>query len=138
MERHELDDEQWALIEGMFPENGKKAGRPWKSHREMINGMLWILRTGAPWRDLLERYGRWQSVYHRFQRYRRDGMFDRIVERLQVKLDEQGRIDWDLFCVDGSSIRAHHAAAGAKRGRRKSRKTTPWGVPAGVGERSCI
>ncbi len=81
MERHELGDEQWALIEDLFPKNGKKAGRPWSEHRRILNGMFWILGTGAPWRDLPRRYGPWQTVHRRFSRYRRDGTFDRILER---------------------------------------------------------
>lgn len=141
MERHELGDEQWALIEDLFPKNGKKAGRPWSEHRRILNGMFWILGTGAPWRDLPKRYGPWQTVHRRFSRYRRDGTFDRILERLQVKLDENGKIDWDLFCIDGSSVRAHRAAAGAKKGGpdippRMSPMTTLWAVPAGAGARS--
>jgi transposase len=138
MARHGLTDEQWALIEDMFPRNGEHAGRPWRGHRQMIDGMLWILTTGAPWRDLPEEFGPWQTVYHRFNTYRRDGTFDRIFERLQLKLNEEGKIDCELFCIDGSSVRASHAAAGAaKRGvLQKSRKTTLWGVLAGASGRS--
>jgi len=138
MRRHELTDEQWALIEDMFPKNGQGPGRPWNDHRTMVNAMFWILATGAPWRDLPERFGPWQSAYERFSMYRRDGTLDRIVERLQMKLDEKGKIDWELFCVDGSSVRAHRAAAGAKKGGphrppRTSPRTTLWAVPAGAG-----
>ena len=116
MARHAVTDEQWALIEDMFPKNGVKAGHPWSDHRRMIDGMLWILATGAPWRDLPKGFGPWQTVYHRFNTYRRDGTFDRILERLHAKLDGEGRIDWELFCIDASSVRASHAAAGAKKG----------------------
>ena len=138
MRRHELTDEQWALIEDMFPRNGQGPGRPWNDHRTMVNAMFWVLSTGAPWRDLPERFGPWQSSYGRFNTYRKDGTLDRIIERLQMKLDEKGKIDWELFCVDGSSVRAHRAAAGAKKGGphippRMSPRTTPWAVPAGAG-----
>ena len=141
MGRHELSDEQWALIEDSFPRNGQKAGRPWSDHRLMMNGIFWILEAGAPWRDLPERYGPWQTVYNRFSTYRKDGRFDRILERLHAKLDEKGKIDWDLFCIDGSNVRAHRSAAGAKKGGlrkrpRMSRKITPSGVLAGAGARS--
>lgn len=118
MRRHELDDEQWALIEDLFPKNTPQRGRPWNNHQKMINGMFWILRTGAPWRDLPERHGPWQSVYDRFNRWRRDGTFDRILERLQVQLDAKGQIDFDLWCIDGTSVRASRAAAGAPKGGR--------------------
>ena len=138
MRRHELTDVQWSLIEDLFPKNGRGPGRPWKDHRKMVNAMLWILGTGAPWRDLPGRFGPWQTAYDRFNMYRKNGMFDRILGRLQMKLDESGKIDWELFCVDGSSVRAHRAAAGAKKGGlrkrpRTSRKTTLWGVRAGAG-----
>ena len=98
----------------------------------------WILSTGAPWRDLPEWFGPWQSACDRFSMYRKDGTLDRILERLQMKLDGKGKIDWELFCVDGSSVRAHRAAAGAKRGGphrppRMSPSPTPWAVPAGAG-----
>jgi len=128
MRRHELSDEDWDLLEDVFPANGECPGRPWRSHRTMLNGIFWILRTGAPWRDLPERYGPWQTVYDRFNRYATDGMLDEILERLQVRLDEAGRIDWDLWYVDGSSVRASRAAAGAgQKGAPESRQTTLWG-----------
>ena len=137
MARHGLKDEQWALIEDMFPQNGLGPGRPWQGHRKIMNGMLWVLTAGAPWRDLPVEFGPWQTVYERFNSYRADGTLDRIVERLQVRMDERGLIDWDLFCVDGSSVRASRAAAGAEKGgRRRSRKITRWVVLAGAGARS--
>lgn len=116
MRRHDLSDAQWKRIEDMFPPNGNKGGQ-WKDHRLLLNGMLWRLQTGAPWRDLPERYGPWQTVYDRFNRYSKNGTFDRIIERLQCQLDAQGCIDWDLWCVDGSVIRASRAAAGALKKR---------------------
>ena len=134
MRRHEVTDEQWALIEDMFPRNGQGPGRPWNDHRTTVNAMFWILSTGAPWRDLPGRFGPWQSAYDRFNTYTKDGTLDRMVARLQMELDQNGEIDWELFCVDGSSVRAHRSAAGAKKGgRRMSPKTTPWAVPAGAG-----
>ena len=126
MRRHELSDVQWAWIEGLFPANEGR-GRPWKDHRQMVNGMLWVLRTGAPWRDLPARYGPWQTVYDRFNRWRKDSTWDRILEHLQIRLDRAGRIDWDLWCIDGSSVRGSRAAAGArKKGTHKSPSTTRW------------
>lgn len=96
----------------------------------MLNGILWILRTGAPWRDLPERFGPWQTVYDHFARWRREGVYDRILEALHIRLDADGEIDWDLWCIDGSSVRATRAAAGAAKkaaaDTRKSRKTTLW------------
>ena len=91
----------------------RSAGGRWSDHRTTPSGMLWVLWTGAPWRDLPERFGRWQSVYDRFNRWRRDGTFDRIAKALRFRLDRQGKIDWDLWCIDGTSVRAARSAAGA-------------------------
>lgn len=130
MRRHELSDEEWALIEDLFPPTGGKGGQ-WRDHRIVMNGLFWRLRTGAPWRDIPERYGPWQSIYDRFNRYRRDGTWDRMVEALQIRLDAEGLIDWDLRCIDGSSIRASRAAAGAgKKGASKNPPTTHWAAAA--------
>ena len=62
MKRHELSDPEWEQVADLFPPNGSRGGQ-WNDHRQMLNAMMWILRTGAPWRDLPERYGPWQSVY---------------------------------------------------------------------------
>ena len=137
MRRHELSDEQWELIQDELPE-AEGAGRPWRDHRQVVNGMMWILRTGAPWRDLPERFGPWQTIYERFTRWSRDGTVDRILEKLQIRLDREGRIDWDLWCIDGSSIRASRAAAGAgKKGDQKSRKTMVWAAQEADSAASC-
>ena len=111
--RHALSDGHYALIEPLLPTNARP-GHPWKCHRSVIDGVLWILHTGAPWRDLpRETYGPWQTVYERFNRWTKDGTWGRLLEALHVRLDAAGKIDWDLFCIDGSSIRAGRAAAGA-------------------------
>ena len=88
----------------------------------MLNGIFWRLNTGAPWRDLPERYGPWQTVYDRFWRMRRSGLLDRLIERLQLRLNEAGLIDPDLFCIDGSSVRAARAAAGAAKKKPARRR----------------
>ena len=128
MKRHELTDEQWALVEPLLPVSGACTGRPPKDPRVMLNGVFWILHTGAPWRDLPERFGPWQTVYDHFCKWRCEGVFDRILQTLQIRLDRDGQIDWDLWCIDGSSVRATRAAAGASKkvaaGTRKSPKTT--------------
>ncbi len=96
--------------------------------------MLWVLRTAAPWRDLPERFDSWQSVYDRFSRWRRGGTFDRIAKALRIRLDRQGKIDWDLWCIVGTSVRA---AGASKESARTSRKTTYWAARAADGGRSC-
>lgn len=118
MRRYEISDEQWENIKGLFPQNAGKRGRQWKDHRTMLNGMLWVLCSGAPWRDLPERYGNWKTVYDRFRRYRIEGTFDKILGSLQLKLNEEGLIDFSLWHIDSTTVRAHKSAAGAglKRG----------------------
>lgn len=135
MGRGDLSDAQWELIRGLMPEQGR--GGKWNDHRATVNGILWVLRTGAPWRDLPERYGRWKSVYDRFNRWRKEGMYQRILKALRIRLDKQGRIDWDLWLADGSNVRASRAAAGAgKKGAKQSRKTTHWAAREAGGDQS--
>ena len=130
MKRHELMDEQWALVDPHIPRSKARTGRPPKDRRLMLNGIFWILGTGAPWRDLPERFGPWQTVYHHFRTWRKSGVFARIIEVMQVKLDEKGLIDWELWCVDGANVRAARAAAGADKkvstGTPTNRRTTLW------------
>ena len=130
MKRHEVTDEQWGLIQAILPKRAAKTGRPPSDPRLMLNGILWILRTGSPWRDLPERFGPWQTVYDHFAKWRALGAYDRILEALHIRLDAEGTIDWDLWCIHGSSGRANRAAAGASKkaavGTRKSQKTTRW------------
>lgn len=117
MRRYELSEKQFSLIEDLFPKNGRK-GQQWNDHRITLNGIFWILHTGAQWRELPERYGNWKSVYDRFNRWSRNGMINRILERLQMKLDEEGRIDLDTWCIDSTIVRASRSAAGARRGKK--------------------
>jgi len=130
MKRHELTDEQWDLIEPLLPRSRARTGRPARDRRTLLNAMFWILHTGAPWRDLPERFGPWQTAYHHFNTWRQEGVFDRILKALQIRLDREGRIDWDLWCIDGTNIRASRAAAGAGKkapsATPMSRSTTHW------------
>jgi len=126
MKRHELTDEQWALVESHIPLSTARTGRPARDRRTLLNGIFWILSTGAPWRDLPERFGPWQTVYDHFRRWRKSGVFAAMIEALQVKLDNQGYIDWQLWCVDGSNVRAARAAAGADK---KVSSVTPTNPP---------
>lgn len=123
--RYELTDEQWVLIEPILPKRTATTGRKPKDPRQMLNGIVWILHSGAPWRDLPERYGPWQTVYEYYRNWRDEGTFDRILSALQIRLDRQGRIDWDLWCIDGSSVRAARAAAGATKKASSSTRTSP-------------
>ena len=83
-----------------------------------MNGILWRLRTGAPWRDMPERYGPWQTCYDRFVRWRRDGTWEKLLSRIRTYSDAVGEVEWEAS-VDSSVARAHQHAAGARRKRSK-------------------
>ena len=137
MRRYELSDEEWVLIEDLLPRRrGRRRGRRWRDHRQVLNGIFWVLRSGSAWRDVPERYGPWHTCYGRFVRWRRDGTFGKILSRLHALLEAEGLIDWSLFCVDGTSMRAAKPAAGARRKKGptgRSRRTTRWAAAAGAG-----
>lgn len=114
--RGELTQWQWNRLQPMLPPQKPHTGCPSQDHRTVINGMLWILRTGAPWRDLPRRYGAWQTVSGRFYRWRKSGLWQAILQALQKQADAEGKLNWQIHHVDGSVVRAHQHAAGAKRG----------------------
>src|SRR3954452_7922768 len=111
----DVTDEQWRRLEPLLPPERPRTGRPNHDHRRVVSGMLWIHRTGAPWRDLPERYGPVGTVSSRFYRWCRAGVWDRILSALQAEADARGEIDWDLHFVDATIIRAPQHAAGARR-----------------------
>jgi transposase len=127
MERHELSDGQWARLAPLLPPQRRSGrGRPAKDHRLVVNAILWRLATGVPWRDLPERYGPWRTVYSRFRRWQRAGVWDRALAALQTAADATGDLDWSLHFLDGTTVRAHQHAAGAKKGAMSK----PWAAPA--------
>ena len=130
--RHELTNEQWRYLRKIVPDPTNRRGSP-RSNRKMLNACLWILRTGAPWRDLPEKYGPWQTAWKRFDQWRKSGKILEIKAALLQLLNDHGQIDWELWCVDGTNVRASRSAAGAskKRRRKKSPKTTHSGDHAG-------
>jgi transposase len=132
MYRFDLTDAQWGWIAPFFPDryHHGQAGHPWHDHRPLVNGILWHLHTGAPWPDTPERYGPWQTVYGRFNRGRRDGTWARIQGALLLQLDEQGLIQRDLWCFDGTTSRAHAAAGGGKRSGPRAAVRRPEGGPS--------
>jgi transposase len=119
--RHELSDSEWARLRPLLPP--RKGGKPRQDDRRIINGIVWKLATGAPWRDLPERYGPWQTVYTRFRRWTLAGVWDRIFAAVQRRVDAAGQLDWTVHFVDGTVIRAHQHAAGAKGGTRPRRRS---------------
>jgi putative transposase len=114
MRRYELTDEQWILIEPLLPGKEGDPGAHGEDNRRFVDGVIWIARTGAPWRDLPERYGEWNSVYQRFNRWAKSGVWERVF--LAVRLP-----DLEALLLDSTIIRAHQHAAGAtqKKGMKR-------------------
>jgi len=136
--RGELTDQAWEQVAPQLPANGRK-GQQWADHRRVINGILWKLRTGAPWRDLPQRYGSWKTCYDRLVRWRRDGTWDRLLAHAQTKSDAVGEVEWEVS-LDSTIVRAHQHAAGArkqpaqadgKKGRLKRATKRSGGAGAG-------
>ena len=136
--RGELTDEAWERIAPLLPQNGVR-GKQWKDHRTVIDGILWRLRTGAPWRDLPVRYGPWPSVYDRLVRWRRDGTWDRLLAHVQTKSDAVGAVSWEVS-LHSTDLRGNQHPAGArsrpanadgKRGARAYRRRRSGEVGAG-------
>ena len=110
----DLTDQQWDAIKGCFPgkeqkRTSEKGGRPWRDPRDVVNGVLWVLRTGAPWADLPRRYLPPSTCHRRFQTWVKDGVLERMLRRLAEDLRDRGKLDLTEAFVDGSH-------AGAKRG----------------------
>ena len=137
--RHELTDEAWGRIAPLLPAAGQRNGR-WRDHRQVLNGIVWKLRTGVPWRDIPERYGPWKTLHERHRRWTADGTWDKILTHVQVH-DEGQPVDWIVY-LDSSSVRAHQHSAGARkkgqrpRARALRRPFRPcpekrWDAPAG-------
>ena len=123
MTHRDLTDEQWARLQPLLPPRKPKTGKPNIDHRRIINGILWLLRTGAPWDDLPRRYGKRGTVSSRFYRWRKRGIWDRIFAAFQAQAERDGGLDWTLHFVDSTVVRAHQHAAGAKGGTPRPR---PW------------
>jgi len=127
--RYELTDEQWDRIDGLLLGRPGDPGGHGQDNRRFVNAVIWIARTGAPWRDLPARFGLWNSVFQRFNRWAKSGVWERVFRELQ---------DPDLaeLMLDSTVIRAHQHAAGAAP--KKSRTVKPLGARAAGSARSCI
>ena len=111
MRRYELTDFEWSRISKYFPEKEPGTpGRPPKPHRLIVNGIVWIARSGAPWRDLPERFGPWETVYTRFRELVDNGILVQMFKDLNIDADMQD------ISLDSTSVKAHQHAAGAKKG----------------------
>ena len=111
--RGDLTGAAWARLAPRLPPNGRRGGQG-QGQRKVINGSLWKLRTGAPWRDVPARYGPWQTCADRLYRWRRDGPWDQVLARAQTRSAAGGAVAWEVS-VDSSVARAHQHAAGARR-----------------------
>ena len=111
MARHRLSDQQWSLIEDIFPKP-KAMGCPPVDPRDMIDAIFWRLRTGSPWRDLPEEFGAWKTAYNHFDNWNSDGTLDQVQHRLLQNIVTDDGIDMDLWCIDGTVVRAARCAGG--------------------------
>ena len=113
----ELTDKQWKCIKGLFPKEelstDRRSGRPFRNPRDVLDAVMWILRTGAPWRDLPERYPSYQTCHRRFQSWVRNGILERILVAIAEDLRKRGGLDLTECFIDGSF-------ASAKKGAKKS------------------
>lgn len=132
--RGELTAKAWAHIEPLLSISGR--GGQWRNHRQVLNGILWKLRTGALWRDLPERYGPWKTAHERLRKWTMDGTWERILAHMVAAADASGDVEWSIS-VDSTVVRAHqHAAAARKKGavRRRWRPSLStgkaWAGPA--------
>ena len=114
--RHDMSDAMWAVLEPLLPGQRGQWGGIAKDNRRFLNGVFWVLRVGAPWRDLPPQYGKWNSVYQRFRRWRDSGVWERILEALVVEPD------YEWLMIDASHCKVHLHAAGAVGGNQDM----PW------------
>jgi transposase len=124
--RQEIPDASWQWIEPLLPDRTPQRGGRWRDHRTMLEAMVWRFRTGAPWRDLPERFGPWQTVYDRFNRWCADGTFDRLHALALTEADARGEIDWQV-AVDSTAAKLHQHGATLRRlsGNAATAKPTP-------------
>src|SRR5258708_36384772 len=118
--RYELSEQQWKRLAPLLPHPRHHGGRgrPSEDHRRIFNGILWRLHTGAPWRDIPERYGPWQSIYTRFRRSRRDGTLAKVLTHLLEDRERHGGLGRHLWLVDATINPASRAAGGAGKKTR--------------------
>ena len=126
--RHGLTDAAWARIAPLLPADPRR-GQRWRDHRAVVNGILWKLSTGAPWRDLPERYGPWQTCHSRLLRWQRDGTWAKLLRHVQRRSDAVGDLAWEVG-VDSTVVRAPQHAAGARKKGAARRPSRRWGAAA--------
>lgn len=132
MARFDLTDREWAILEPLLPGHGKRGGR-WRDHRQVINGICWVKRTGSPWPDMPARYRPYQTAYDRFRKWAQDGTWARLKREVIALAQAEDDIDWNAQ-ADSTIVRAHQHAAGARKGgsaARTRRHVKVWVAPAG-------
>lgn len=117
MRRDPFCGEIWERIQVLLPPRQPESGRPRDPHRPILRGIWWRIRTGAPWRDIPEKFGNWSTIYDRFRKWIRTGLWDEIFRRVQSWLDRDDKLDWELHLVDATIVPAHRHAAGAPGGQ---------------------
>ena len=126
----DLTNAQWAILDAIIPEPLRRAdgrGRPWKDRRSVLNGILWVLRTGAPWADVPDRYPSYQTCHRRFQQWIRSGVMRGVLEALALELKVRGILDVKEAFIDGSFAPAKKGdPRSEKRSVAKERKSWPW------------
>jgi transposase len=133
--RFDLSDAEWAVLAPLLPQQPVRGGK-WRDHRQVVNGICWVKRTGSPWRDLPERYGPWKTVYQRFRRWAADGTWAMLKRHVVALADAAGEVDWNAQ-ADSTVVRAHQHAAGAREGGAPASSPKPsrvW-VVRGVASR---
>jgi len=139
MRRHEISQEAWERIEHLLPGRAGDVGVTAADNRLFVNAVYWIAKTGAPWRDLPSRFGRWNSAFQRFNRWSKKGVWQRVAEALS------GDADLEWLMIDSTVVRAHQHAAGQKGGKKPSSsgvargdsapsctsRSTGWATPCG-------
>jgi len=113
MQRYELTEEHFERLRPFLPVQ-KRGGR-WADHRRVVNGIFWILFSGAPWRDLPDRYGPWQTAHRRLHAWRKAGVWGRMLRELRLTADRHGLLDYSRYYADTTSVRATRAAGGARK-----------------------
>ena len=130
----DLTEEQWSVVSGILPEDPvrpDRRGRPWSDRREVLNGVLWILRTGAPWKDLPDRYGAYQTAHRRFQNWVRSGVMERLLLAIAQDLKDRGGLDLRECFIDGTFVPAKKG--GAALGRPSAEKAVKsWRLPTAM------
>lgn len=135
MGRGDLSDAEWERLRPFLPVSNLRCGR-WRDHRQVINGILYRVRTGVQWRDLPERFGPWKTVYERHRLWSADGTWERLLQQVRAAADATGEVDWDIS-VGSTIVRAHQHAAGARTdppsalaskgaGEVEHQDETPW------------